>query len=75
MVNDGASIIDVGGQSTRPGAEPVSIRDEQQRLRDVITGFKSRFDVALSVDTQSSEIAQWACENGADMNNDVWNDD
>ncbi|MDA1354368.1 MAG: dihydropteroate synthase [bacterium] len=71
MISDGAGIIDIGAQSTRPGAEPLSEDDELSRLDAVITGYKSRFDTPLSLDTQSSKVAAWGLSHGVDMINDV----
>jgi dihydropteroate synthase len=72
MAADGAEWIDVGGESTRPGAKPVSVRDELDRVVPVIEGIRAELpDVCISVDTRRAEVARRALENGADMVNDV----
>jgi dihydropteroate synthase len=71
MVQDGASIIDIGGESTRPGAEPVSINDELERVIPVIEAIRQHSDVAISVDTSKPVVMQAAIDAGADMVNDV----
>ena len=71
MVQDGAAIIDVGGESTRPGAEPVSQDEELDRVIPVIRGIRAQSDVPISVDTMKSAVASAAIEAGADIINDV----
>jgi dihydropteroate synthase len=72
MVADGARIIDVGGESTRPGAEPVSATTEGQRVLEVIRRLRSRHaDLVISIDTTKAEVAAAALEAGADVVNDV----
>lgn len=71
MVEDGASIVDVGGESTRPGADPVSIDQELARVLPVIEGIRSRSDVAISIDTRHAAVAGAALAIGADVINDV----
>jgi len=71
MVEDGAAIIDVGGESTRPGAAAVSARDEIARVLPVVEGIRAKSDVAISIDTMKGEVAQAALDAGADMINDV----
>jgi len=71
MVNDGAAVIDVGGESTRPGAEPVAIEDELERVVPMIAGIRAQSDVAISVDTRHAEVAKAALDAGADIINDV----
>ncbi|WP_117591915.1 dihydropteroate synthase [Haloprofundus halophilus] len=70
MVDAGAEIIDVGGESTRPGADPVSIEDEIERVVPVIEAI-SELDVAISVDTRRAEVGRAALDAGADVLNDV----
>ena len=72
MLAAGAKIIDVGGESTRPGAEFVSAEDEIKRIVPVIKAIKERFDCLVSIDTYKTETAQAALEAGADILNDVW---
>lgn len=71
LVDDGADIIDVGGESTRPGAEPVTAAEEIARIIPVIKGFRRHCDIPLSVDTTKSEVAERAIEAGADIINDT----
>src|SRR4029077_10323740 len=69
---DGADILDVGGESTRPGAEDVSVDDELGRVLPVIEGIRAELpDVALSVDTRRAEVARRAIAAGAAIVNDV----
>ncbi|MBL0933974.1 MAG: dihydropteroate synthase [Rhizobiaceae bacterium] len=72
MTAAGAAIIDVGGESTRPGAEPVSAAEEQDRVLPVIEALSRRSDMILSVDTYRAETARLAVEAGAHIVNDVW---
>ncbi len=72
MVGDGADIIDVGGESTRPGSETVSEQTEIDRVVPIIKGIKDYFDVTVSLDTSKSAVALKGLEAGADMINDVW---
>jgi dihydropteroate synthase len=71
MINDGASIIDIGGESTRPGAVDVSESDEISRIIPVLKAIKQRFEVAVSIDTSKSAVMSEAIEHGADLINDV----
>lgn len=71
MLVDGASIIDVGGESTRPGAEPVSIQQELDRVIPVIGAIKANFDVTISLDSSKVEVMREAAEVGVDLINDV----
>ncbi len=71
MVDEGADIIDIGGESTRPGAEPVTAAEELRRVVPVIEALRSRSDVVISIDTTKAEVAQAAVEAGADIVNDV----
>ncbi len=70
MVEEGAAIVDVGGESTRPGADPVSVETERDRVGPVIDRLAD-LDAAVSIDTRKPEIAETALEAGADMVNDV----
>ncbi len=72
MIEEGATIIDVGGESTRPGYTMISDEEEISRVVPVIRELKKRFDVAVSVDTYKSAVAKAAVEAGADMVNDIW---
>jgi len=71
MIEDGADIIDVGGESTRPFAEEVSLGTEIKRVVPVIEEIRSRSDVFISIDTYKSEVARRACTAGADIINDI----
>jgi dihydropteroate synthase len=71
MVLAGADFIDVGGESTRPGAPVISESEELDRVLPVLTAIRSRFDVLLSVDTSSPALISAAAKVGADMINDV----
>jgi dihydropteroate synthase len=71
LVSQGATIIDVGGESTRPGAERVTLAQEQSRVVPVIKAIKAELDVEVSVDTMNSETAKLAVLAGADYVNDV----
>jgi dihydropteroate synthase len=72
MVGEGADIVDVGGESTRPGADPVSALEEQRRVLPVIEALAGHDDVLISVDTWRAETARLALAAGAHMINDVW---
>lgn len=72
MVNDGATIIDIGGESTRPGADPVSVDDELERTIPVLKQAVKRFsDTLFSIDTTKYEVADEAINAGAHILNDV----
>lgn len=71
MVAEGASIIDVGGESTRPGAEPVSVQEELDRVIPVIEALAGQVDAVLSVDTSTPDVMREASRRGAHMLNDV----
>ncbi|HZI50152.1 MAG TPA: dihydropteroate synthase [Pyrinomonadaceae bacterium] len=71
MIAEGADIIDVGGESTRPGGEPVSFEEEIQRVVPVIETLAKRTEVPLSVDTTKSEVARAALDAGAVIVNDI----
>ncbi len=72
MVADGADIIDVGGESTRPGAEPVSTKEEIRRVVPVIERLAGELPVPLSIDTYRAETAYQAVRAGASLINDIW---
>ena len=72
MASEGADWIDIGGESTRPGASPVTIEDELSRVIPAIEAIRSQLpDVCISIDTRRSEVAMQALNSGADMVNDV----
>lgn len=71
LVNEGADIIDVGGESTRPGSESVTMDEEMKRVIPVIEGISDEVKVPISIDTCKSEVAKAALDAGACMINDI----
>ena len=71
MIAAGATIIDIGGESTRPGAKDVSENDELERVIPVLKAIKQKFDVVVSIDTSKASVMKAAIESGADIINDV----
>lgn len=71
MVAEGATFIDVGGESTRPGASTVSEQEELDRVIPVIEAIRSRLDVCISIDTSSPSVMEQATRSGAELINDV----
>ena len=72
MIRDGAQIIDIGGESSRPGAEKVSIEEEIDRVMPIIKNIKDRFETIVSIDTYKERVAREAVlEAGADIVNDI----
>ena len=72
MINEGADIIDVGGESTRPGYEQISEEEEIARVVPVIEQIKARFDIPVSLDTYKASVAEAGIQVGADLINDIW---
>ena len=72
LVEDGADIIDIGGESTRPGAEYVTEEEEIKRVVPIIKAIKEQLDVIISIDTYKSKTAEEAVKAGADIINDIW---
>ncbi|WP_425432195.1 dihydropteroate synthase, partial [Halobacillus massiliensis] len=72
MKEDGAHIIDIGGESTRPGHQPVSQQEEIDRVLPVIEAVKKETGLPISIDTYKAEVARQAVKAGADIINDVW---
>ena len=72
MIAEGADVIDVGGESTRPGYTKISDEEEISRVVPVIEAIKQRFDIPVSIDTYKSEVAKAAAAAGADLINDIW---
>ncbi len=72
MQDEGADIIDIGGESTRPGSKKVNEEEEIKRVIPVLKELKKEVDVVLSVDTSKANVAKIALENGANIINDVW---
>jgi len=71
LIADGADIIDVGGESTRPGSDPVSVEEEIRRVCPVIRAVRAESDVLISIDTSKALVAEEAVKAGADIINDV----
>ncbi|AUI86860.1 dihydropteroate synthase [Vibrio azureus] len=71
MIQAGVTIIDVGGESTRPGAPDVALEEELERVIPVIKAIRERYDVWISIDTSKAEVMRQAVEAGADLINDV----
>ena len=71
MVKEGVEIIDIGGESTRPGSKPVTIDEELDRVIPAIKYIAKNYDIPISIDTQKSEVAKKAVEAGAHIINDV----
>jgi dihydropteroate synthase len=72
MLAEGADILDVGGESTRPGSAPVSAAEEIERVIPVIRALRAETDAVISIDTSKAAVAAAAFEAGADILNDVW---
>ena len=72
FAQEGAHLLDVGGESTRPGAEPVTTEEELRRVLPVIEGLARQVDIPISVDTYKAEVAEAALAAGASLVNDVW---
>ena len=72
MINQGADIIDIGGESTRPGFKVVEADDEINRVVPVIKAVKEKFDIPVSIDTYKAKTAEAAIQAGADIINDIW---
>ena len=72
MVREGADVLDVGGESTRPGHIQITDEEEIARVVPVIEALKARFDTPVSVDTYKSAVAREAVKAGADLVNDIW---
>jgi dihydropteroate synthase len=71
MINSGAEILDIGGESTRPGAQPVSLDEELRRVLPVIRELRKRSSVPISIDTYKEAVARAALDAGADIVNDI----
>src|SRR5699024_4831317 len=72
MVEDGADIIDIGGESTRPDHEPISPEEEINRVNPVIEAVKQAVKISLSIDTYKAATAEAAIEAGVELINDIW---
>lgn len=71
MVEEGAEILDIGGESTRPGSDPVAVEEELRRVMPVLEGLRARTEARISVDTRKAEVMKRAAAAGADILNDV----
>lgn len=72
MIQEGADIIDIGGESTRPGHQVITDEEEIARVTPVIEAVKARFDVPVSIDTYKGTVTEAALQAGADLVNDIW---
>jgi len=72
MIKEGADIIDVGGESTRPNYTQISEEEEIARVTPIIEAIKENWDIPISIDTYKSKVAGAACQAGADLVNDIW---
>lgn len=72
LVEEGADILDIGGESTRPNYIKITSEEEMERVCPVISKIKERFDVPVSLDTYKSDVASAGIEAGADLLNDIW---
>jgi len=72
MIEDGADIIDIGGESTRPNHTPVEEAEEINRVIPIIKAIRAKFDIPISIDTYKAKVAEKALEAGANLINDVW---
>lgn len=72
MIEQGADLIDIGGESTRPGYTMVSQEEEISRVAPVIEAVKARFDIPVSLDTYKADVARAGIAAGADLINDIW---
>src|SRR5437773_11034005 len=71
LVEQGADLLDLGGESTRPGSQPVSLEEELSRVLPVLEAVRPRIQVPLSIDTSKAEVARRCLEAGADIINDI----
>lgn len=72
MIEDGADLLDIGGESTRPGHVKISDQEEIERVVPIIELIKANYDIPISVDTYKSDVAEAALMAGADLVNDIW---
>ncbi len=72
MVEEGADIIDIGGESTRPGYQQITEEEEIERTLPVIELIKARFDIPISIDTYKAKVAEASLKAGVDLVNDIW---
>ena len=72
MITDGMDIVDVGGESTRPGYTPITAEEEEERVIPIIEAIKSRFNIPISLDTCKAAVAKAGICAGVDLINDIW---
>lgn len=72
MLKEGADMIDIGGESTRPGCKPLEAEEEIQRVIPILRAVRENFDVPISLDTYKASVARAGIQEGADLINDVW---
>lgn len=72
MIDEGASIIDIGGESTRPGYQKITDEEEIERVIPIIEAINNRFDIPISIDTYKSKVAKEALKAGVCLVNDIW---
>lgn len=72
MIEEGADLIDIGGESTRPGHQQITVQEEIDRVVPYIRMVKENFDVPVSIDSYKSEVVEAALKEGADLVNDIW---
>lgn len=72
MIEEGADLIDIGGESTRPGHTFVDAEEEIKRIVPIIRAVRKQFDIPISIDTYKSDVADAALNEGADLVNDIW---
>ena len=72
MLKEGADIIDIGGESTRPGCKPLEAEEEIQRVMPILRAVRENFDVPISLDTYKASVARAGIREGADLIHDVW---
>lgn len=72
MIKEGADVIDIGGESTRPGHQQISEEEETERTAPIVELIKERFDIPISIDTYKASVAKACLGAGADLVNDIW---
>lgn len=72
MIQDGADILDIGGESTRPGHVQISVQEEIDRVTPLIEAVRKNFDIPISIDTYKGDVAKAALQAGAHLVNDIW---
>jgi len=71
MISEGADMLDIGGYSSRPGADDIPVEEEVRRVKEAISSLRREFDIVLSIDTFRTEVAKVALDEGADIVNDI----